>query len=61
MSPHAVPTHSDAMAATARHHELQRWRAAQTVRAHVRDDPDQGALLECLGLLDVTPPVDGRP
>jgi hypothetical protein len=50
------PTHTEAMAATAEHHETQRWLAAQTVRSHVSPEQGQSDMLDCLGLLDLTPP-----
>ena len=52
----AVPTHDAVIAATLQHHELERWRAAQTVRAHIAVDDGQDAMLDCLGLLDLVPP-----
>jgi hypothetical protein len=50
------PSHSDVMAATELHHESQRRRAAQTVRAHIRTVEEQESVLDCLGLLDLTEP-----
>ena len=50
-------THDQVMAATAEHQELERWRAAQTVRAHVPTRQAQDDVLECLGLVDLTRPT----
>ena len=58
MTDTARPTHTEQMAANALHHELERWRAAQTVRARVSPEDGQEALLECLGLIDLTAPDD---
>lgn len=58
-TPTAVPTHDAVLAATQQHHELERWRAAQTVRAHIAPDDGQDAMLDCLGLLDLVPPPRG--
>ncbi|MCW2622884.1 MAG: hypothetical protein JWL64_2486 [Frankiales bacterium] len=55
-----VPTHDEVMAKTTEHHELQRWRAAKTVRSHVSPAQGQDALLECLGLQDLVPPPGQR-
>ena len=38
--------------------EVQRWRAAQTVRAHVGSGQGQDDVLDCLGLTDVERPVN---
>jgi hypothetical protein len=56
----ARPTHTEQMAANAQHHELERWRAAQTVRARVSPEDGQEALLECLGLMDLVDPADAQ-
>jgi hypothetical protein len=52
------PTYSESITAAAALHEVQMWRAAQTVRSHVSQDQGQDAMLECLGLQDVTRPAD---
>ena len=57
MTTTARPSFGDTLTAAADHQELQRWRAAETVRAHVRVDADQADVLACLGLSDVTRPV----
>ncbi|MCW2778833.1 MAG: hypothetical protein JWN17_2558 [Frankiales bacterium] len=43
---------------SARHQQVQRWQAAQTVRAHVAVDAVD-AMLECLGLEDAHRPEHG--
>ena len=60
MTAAARPTHSDVMAATAEHHETERWRAARTVRLHVTPEQGQEDMLECLGLVDLTEPSGVR-
>lgn len=57
MTTTARPTHTEALAANAEAHEVQRWRAAQTVRSHVSPAQGQDEMLDCLGLLDLTPPA----
>ncbi len=57
MNPTARPSFGDTLTAAADHQELQRWRAAETVRAHVRVEADQADVLACLGLSGVTRPV----
>lgn len=56
MTPATRPSYDAILAAAAQSHQLEMWRAAQTVRTHVAPDQGQDALLECLGLLDVTRP-----
>jgi hypothetical protein len=56
MTDAAGTTFTDAMARTARHHELEMWHAAQTVRSHVPSDEGRDDLLDCLGLSDVQRP-----
>jgi hypothetical protein len=50
------PTHTQVIAAAAEQHEVQMWRAAQTVRSHVSVEQGQEAMLDCLGLQDVVRP-----
>lgn len=57
MTDAARPTYSDSLLAAAAQQEVQMWRAAQTVRSHIRQDQGQEAMLECLGLKDVTRPA----
>jgi len=52
------PTHGESLALAEELQLVQRWRAAETVRARVPQDEGQEALLDCLGLLDVTKPAD---
>lgn len=46
------------LATAADAHRLQMWRAAETVRAQVPVDEGREAMLDCLGLADVTRPGD---
>ena len=56
---HAAPSPFDAsMARAAEHHQIEMWRAAQTVRAHVPHPDERDDLLDCLGLSDVARPAD---
>ena len=50
------PTHDQTLAAAAEQQLVERWRAAETVRAMVGPDQGRDSLLDCLGLLDVTRP-----
>jgi hypothetical protein len=56
MTPAEPSSFEDAMALAARHQEVEKWQAAQTVTAHVRQQ-DRQELLDCLGLSDVVRPV----
>jgi hypothetical protein len=51
-------SYNDALAAVADLQHMQRWQAAQTVRAHVHPTAGRDDVLECLGLSDVTRPGD---
>lgn len=54
---HAVPSSfDDSMARAAQHHQVQMWRAAQTVKSHVLPRDGREDLLDCLGLTDVVRP-----
>ncbi len=57
MNTTARPSFGDTLTAAADHQELQRWRAAETVRAHVRLEAGQADVLACLGLSDATRPL----
>jgi hypothetical protein len=53
----AAPSAFDlSRARAAEHHQLEMWRAAQTVLSHVQPAERQ-ELLECLGLSDVLRPA----
>lgn len=53
---HAVPSAFDvSIARAAEHHQIEMWRAAQTVRSHVQPD-EREDLLDCLGLTGVLRP-----
>lgn len=55
----AVPiSFEDAMAVSARHHEMQMWRAAQTVAAHLEPHQGRQEVLDCLGLTNPVRPAD---
>lgn len=47
----------DAMAVATRHHEVQMWRAAQTVAAHLEPHQGRQEVLDCLGLADAVRPA----
>lgn len=54
---HAAPSAFDlSMARAAEHHQIEMWRAAETVRSHAQAAEHQ-ELLECLGLTDVRRPA----
>lgn len=53
----SVPTHGEALAASASHHELQRVHAAATVRRHLSSAQGRDDVLECLGLDDLETPA----
>jgi hypothetical protein len=53
------PTHEQTLAASAQLQEVQRWRAAETVRSHITQAEEREAMLDCLGLTDVTRPDQG--
>jgi hypothetical protein len=55
MTVDAHPLHTDVLAANEEHLEVQRWRAARTVRTHLSIEDGQEDVLACLGLLDVVP------
>ena len=57
MTTPARPSFGDNLLAAADHLEVQRWRAAQTVRAHISLPADQDDVLACLGLTDVARPA----
>ena len=52
------PSFDEAIAAAADLQEVQRWRAAQTVRAHVLQGAGRDDVLDCLGLTDVVKPAN---
>ncbi len=56
MTDAARPTFSDTVARAEQMHQVELWRAAQTVRSHVSQDQGRDALLELLGLVDVPRP-----
>lgn len=56
MVPSSQSSFSESSERLAQHQELQMWRAAQTVRAHVAPE-GLAAMLDCLGLTDASRPV----
>jgi hypothetical protein len=52
-------TNGQRLLANAEFHELQMWRAAETVRRRTPEGADRDELLECLGLTDAQAPVSG--
>ena len=48
---------SESLQRSADQQELQCWRAAQTVRAHVAAEDGLDLMLECLGLADAQRPA----
>lgn len=56
MAPSVHTPSSEAGERLARHHELEMWRAAQTVRAHVTGEGLE-SMLDCLGLSEVQRPA----
>lgn len=55
----AVPiSFEDAMTVAARHREVQMWRAAQTVAAHLALHQGRQEVLDCLGLTNPVRPAD---
>lgn len=55
MAPSTQSSFSEVSERLAQHHELEMWRAAQTVRAHVAPE-GLAAMLDCLGLTDAARP-----
>ena len=56
-----TPTQSffhESVERSAHQHQVQMWRAAQTVRSHVPAGDGLDAMLDCLGLTDATCPAD---
>ena len=53
------PSFEESAAAAADLQQVQQWRAAQTVRAHIQQGPGRDDVLECLGLQDAVPPQKG--
>lgn len=58
MTTAARPSYDALLATAADAHRLEMWRAAETVRAQVPVDQGREAMLDCLGLADVTCPGD---
>lgn len=56
MTPSSQAFFSESLERSARQYELQRWRAAQTVRANVAVDAGLATMLECLDLVDAPKP-----
>lgn len=56
MAPSTQSTFSDSLERSARLQEVQRWKAAQTVRASVGADAGLDSILECLDLTDAQCP-----
>ena len=51
------PSYNDSLLAVADQQQVQRWQAAQTVRAHVAQGQGRDDVLDCLGLTDVVRPL----
>ena len=56
MAPSSASFFHESLERSAQHQQLQQWRAAQTVRAHVASNDELDAMLDCLGLADVERP-----
>lgn len=56
MTSSAQPFFTELLERAAQLRELQRWQAAQTVRAHVGVDAGLASMLECLDLVDAPRP-----
>jgi hypothetical protein len=56
MTPAAPSAFDLSMARAAEHHQIEMWRAAETVRTHVQP-AEHAELLDCLGLSDVRRPA----
>ncbi len=56
MTSPASPTFSQSFAQQEKAHDVEMWRAAETVRARVPDGEQRQELLGALGLLDVRRP-----
>jgi hypothetical protein len=59
MTPTSQSFFSESLERTAHLHELEMWRAAQTVRAHVAANDGLASMLDCLGLSDAQQPAQG--
>lgn len=57
MTPGPQSSFDAALERSAHHHEVQRWQAAQTVRAHLSADAGLASMLDCLGLTDARQPA----
>jgi hypothetical protein len=57
MTPVSHDSFVQAMAHAAEHHQIEMWRAAETVRSHVQQPEERAALLDCLGLTDLARPA----
>lgn len=51
------PSFEESIAAAADLQQVQQWRAAETVRAHLAQGEGRDDVLECLGLTDVERPA----
>jgi len=59
MTSPATQTYSQSFAQQGQAHDVEMWRAAETVRARVSDPEGRHELLGALGLLDVRRPGQG--
>jgi hypothetical protein len=57
MTSAATPTYLQTLSDADRAHEIEQWRASQTVRNRVSDPEWRDELLGALGLLDVQQPA----
>jgi hypothetical protein len=57
MTSAATPTYLQTLSEADKAHEIEQWRAAQTVRNRVSDPEWRDELLGALGLLDVQQPA----
>ena len=59
MLPLDVPTNGQRLIANEEFHQLQQWRAAETVRRRLPEGAERDELLDCLGLTDARLPGQG--
>lgn len=56
MTPSSQSFFSESVERAAQQQQVQMWRAAQTVRAHVAAEDGLDSMLDCLGLADAKRP-----
>ncbi|MCA1711756.1 MAG: hypothetical protein LC789_09035 [Actinobacteria bacterium] len=56
MTPSTQAFFSESLQRSADQQQMQMWRAAQTVRAHIAAEDGLDSMLDCLGLVDAQRP-----